>query len=719
MNSRQLWIPPGLLWALVPEVMALAILLRLAVDTSLPTGTERILQVASLWLVTLALIGTGYLLWRRSRIMGRLLKSRDEVQVDLLRSILGSTRYMVVSTDLEGRITSINPSTEAELGWSFTELRRNESTPILFHDPEEISRRAAEQNRRWGTALAPGFSTFIAPLERQEVSEAEWWFVRRNGTRFRVHLSVTAIRNQDNTITGYLGVARDKTEELGLEQERRLLQRAVEASPTAVLITDIEGVILYANPILETISGYPREELLGQPSHMLESDLNAPGLDDEITQTTLRGESWCGEICNRRKDGSLYWIEATISSIFDSAGNLANFVSVIEDVTLRRQALDELQRAKDNAENMALAKTDFLSTMSHEIRTPLNALVGVANLLALQKHLPEQEENIRLMRSSGQHLTALVNDILDFSKIEAGRLELESHPFSCRELCQSVIDNLQTAAVEKGISLDLFWYPECVDWILGDSVRLRQVLTNLIGNAVKFTHEGGVILRVRALQRITEECGHEFSISDTGIGIARAKIDSIFERFSQAEASTTRRFGGTGLGLSISSRLVQAMGGTLAVESNEGKGSTFRFQIKSKIGSNLDEAPAETDTKAGLAGYCILLVEDNPVNVLIAGQFLDLWGVRWIHAENGKIAVEVGLSQSIDLVLMDLQMPVMDGYEATRRLREGGFKAPILALTASALNDRRQMALDLGMNDFVTKPFAPEDLESKLLHWIR
>ncbi|MEN9355051.1 MAG: hypothetical protein RL318_2376 [Fibrobacterota bacterium] len=686
----------------------------------IPTDMMRPFLAVPLGLGLLALAGTALALKRIRSTPPDPSDAKDGNPPDLLRSIMGSTRYLVISTDLQGLITSINPAAEQELGWTLEELRSLEATPAILHDPEEVAERSREQNIRWNTDFSPGFSTFSEPASRKEFNEIEWWYIRRNGTRFRVILSITSILDSEGVIIGYLGVARDKTADLAMEQERRLLQRAVEASPAAVLITDANGIIVYANPVIETISGYPREALIQQPSSMLESELNAPDLDEDILATTMHGDSWQGEICNARKDGQLYWIDATISRMNDSSGNLANFVWVIEDITQRRQAMEELQKAKENAENTALAKTDFLSTMSHEIRTPLNALVGISNLLAKNEPREDQQENIRILQTSGQHLMALVNDILDFSKIDSGRLELEHTVFSCRDLCRSVTGSLLPQAQEKNISLDLFWHEGAVDWISADPVRLRQVLTNIIGNAIKFTHEGGVILRVRASGLLEGLSGLEFSINDTGIGIPRTMLHKIFEQFSQAESSTTRRFGGTGLGLAISSRLVDAMGGVLSVSSSQGKGSTFTFQIMVPLANpplEPDAAPLAQPTTT-LASRRLLLVEDNPVNTMVVGQFLDLWQLDWSHAENGQEAVNMGLSKPFDIVLMDLQMPVMDGYQATRHLRDAGFSAPIIALTASALNDRRQLAMELGMDDFVTKPFVPEELEAKLIFWL-
>jgi len=686
-----------------------------------PGLTSRSASALLLGLVLVALIAALRTVRRRNRSFERIALEQEHERTALLHSILESMHALVISTDTKGDITSFNRPAEATLGWSFEELRESGASCLVFHDPLEIEMRSREQNRRWGTTLPPGIATFVEPTLRGESNEDDWWFLCKDGTRIRMRLTITVLRDRQGTITGYLGIARDRTHELSLEQDREMLQRAVESSRTGVLITDLDGMTVYANPAVVEMSGYPREELLGRHCSLLESELNAPDLREEILASMADGRIWKGEICNQHRSGQLYWVDNTVSPVRDATGRFTHHVSVIEDITLRRQALEELQRAKESAESTSLAKADFLSTMSHEIRTPLNALVGISNLLAKQEPRPDQLENIRVLQSSGQHLMSLVNDILDFSKIEAGRLELESLPFSCHALCRSVVDNLEGDAREKGISLDLFWHAESPDWILGDPLRLRQILTNLVGNAVKFTSTGGVILRVRACGKLETLCGLEFSVNDTGIGIPRHKIGTIFEQFSQAEHSTTRRFGGTGLGLAISSRLVDAMGGVLGVESLEGKGSTFRFQLMAPPAAAPSEHPPEPQPVTEvttLAGFSLLLVEDNPVNVMVAGQFLDLWGLKWIHAENGEVAVELGLSRPVDIVLMDLQMPVMDGYEATRRLREGGFGKPILALTASAMNDRRQMAMDLGMDDFVTKPFSPEELEAKLIHWL-
>jgi len=721
LNRVRTTIPPGLGFALLSGGLVALGLALLSAGIE-PSGiSHRAASGVLLVMVLVALLVALKTAGRRNRSFARIALEQERERIALFHSILESMHALVISTDTDGIITTFNRPAEATLGWSLEELHATRATCLRFHDPLEIEERSREQNLRWSTALAPGLATLMEPTLRGESNEDDWWFLCKDGTRIRMRLTTTVMRDQQGTITGYLGIARDRTHELTLEQDRDMLQRAVEASRTGVLITDLNGVTVYINPAILEMSGYRREELLGHHCSLLEADLNTPELHKEILESMAQGRIWKGEICNQHRNGQIYWVDNTVSPVRDATGRFTHHVSVIEDITLRRHALEELQRAKESAESTSIAKADFLSTMSHEIRTPLNALVGISNLLARQDPRPEQAENIRILQSSGQHLMSLVNDILDFSKIEAGRLELECLPFSCHELCQSIVDNMEGEAREKGITLDLFWHAESPDWIQGDPVRLRQILTNLVGNAVKFTSEGGVILRVRASGKLETLSGLEFSVNDTGIGIPRSKISTIFEQFSQAEHSTTRRFGGTGLGLAISSRLVDAMGGVLGVESLEGKGSTFRFQLLAPPAtppSSIPPDPQPVTEVTTLAGFSLLLVEDNPVNVMVAGQFLDLWGLKWIHAENGEIAVELGLSRPVDIVLMDLQMPVMDGYEATRRLREGGFNKPILALTASAMNDRRQMAMDLGMDDFVTKPFSPEELEAKLIHWL-
>ncbi|MBC7448390.1 MAG: response regulator, partial [Hymenobacteraceae bacterium] len=381
----------------------------------------------------------------------------------------------------------------------------------------------------------------------------------------------------------------------------------------------------------------------------------------------------------------------------------------------------ELLLAKEQADASRLAKARFLANMSHEIRTPMNAVVGLTHLLRQTSPSAEQHDYIEAIGASAQNLMVIINDILDSSKIEAGKLTLERTPFHLPELLQQLYQLFRAQATQKGIQLSVELAPEVPTGVLGDPVRLNQILINLIGNALKFTSTGSVRVVVAVLPPAAGAAANaplpvEFAIHDTGIGIPADKLEAIFEDFSQANTSTTRQFGGTGLGLSIARNLVQLHGGTLAVDSQEGRGTSFTFVIPYSPTVVPAAAPATMGFTPFEPPLRVLVVEDNELNQLVARRTLERWNCHVALAANGRIGVDLVRSRPFDVVLMDIQMPVMDGYDATRAIRQlpAGHSLPIIGLTASVLAEDRQLALTSGMNDTLSKPFDPAVLYARL-----
>lgn len=421
------------------------------------------------------------------------------------------------------------------------------------------------------------------------------------------------------------------------------------------------------------------------------------------------------------KNKQLKYLFATMRAVKNSDGKAYKFWGTTQDITELKNKEFELIKAKNEAIQASKAKSEFLSNMSHELRTPINAVIGITNILLQEKPREDQLENLNLLKFSSKNLLTIVNDILDFSKIEAGKIVFEDTSFSIRDLINNIKSVFLTIANDKNITLKLNIASDIPDLLIGDPTRLSQIINNLVSNAIKFTEKGTVEINVFLKEIKNKNYTLIFFVSDTGIGIPENKIKHIFESFTQASSETNRKFGGTGLGLTITKRLIDLQNGNLNVKSEVGKGSVFSFTLKFKKSENNIKSHIKELTSNNLNGLKVLLVEDNKINTAIALQFLKKWEAIADTAVNGIYAVEKVKNNIYDIILMDLQMPEMDGYEAAKSIRQidGEYykKVPIIALTASATIDIKQKCKDSGINDFISKPFEPSDLLQKLSNY--
>jgi PAS domain S-box-containing protein len=581
----------------------------------------------------------------------------------------------------------------------------------------------------------------IAPEQQPAYIQAEY-VSRRDMTDFSMDLRIQRAegeccwihtrshpRKRKNGQVVWDGIATDITDRHLYETEINRLAQAVEQNPTGILITDVLGELLFTNQAYTRITGYQFAEVYGKTSRELLSTEITDMEFDQVQACLAAGKPWTGILRNRHKNGVLYWEQLNISPIFDDTGTVRSYLYLRTDITESKSIEEELRRYKDHLEEQVhertaelvlardaaeaanRAKSVFLANMSHELRTPLNAILGFSNLMSKDPAVSDtQVENLNIINRSGEHLLTLINDILDMAKIEAGRVQLENLPFDLGGMVRDVTDMMQIRAREKGLQLLLDQSSAFPRFIKGDEARLRQVLINLIGNAVKFTAQGGISVRLNTKENSVSHLLIE--IEDTGKGISPEDQQRIFEPFIQVGDDHVNQ--GSGLGLSITRQFIQLMGGTLSVKSTLGMGSVFQVDLPLQMANAADMAKSDQvaiGTVTGLAPnhpvYRILIVDDQQENQLLLSKLMDIINFPVQTADNGAKAIEQFNSWQPHLIWMDSRMPIMDGMEATRHIRElpGGKDVKIVAVTASAFLEQRTELLNAGMDDFIRKPY--------------
>lgn len=628
------------------------------------------------------------------------------------KGLVESASDVIYNLDEKGRFTYVNPAGEKILG-----------IPVQ-------------------TLLGKHFSEFLRSDKREEIIRLNELTIRAKKEQTYLEFPVTSLAgrttwlgqklnvqyDREGRLVHITGVARDITEIRNIQERIRKSEEKyrglIENMELGLLEVDTDDKIVRAYDGFCQMMGYDQRELIGKNPKSLFLDQEDVNFMEQQDADRKKGMPNVYEVRMKHKQGHKVWMLISGAPVMNDSGVVTGSMGIHYDISPQKKLEADLIRAKEEADEARQAEKEFLAQMSHEIRTPLNAVIGMANLLSDTRLNPEQETYVQDVKHAADVLHGLISDILDLSKIEAGQMELAPSLVNIHQTVVMMCRTMKVKAEENGNQLEYFIGEKVPQLLRLDRNILNQVLLNLIGNAIKFTHNGKIALYLDAQTGEDGECWLQAKIEDTGIGIPEKKLPEIFEKFKQAEGRDTHKnYGGTGLGLPICKKLVELHGGSIQVESETGKGSTFRFELKAQMADG--DGSGQLSTEAGSSGVAVdltqlkfLIVEDTFMNQRYIQSILKRWSSDSELANNGKEAVVLSEKEKFDLILMDMQMPVMDGYEATRIIRADktnpNHRVPIIALTASALLDDRRKALAAGMDEHLTKPFTPDQLKAAI-----
>ena len=649
-------------------------------------------------------------------------RKRTELQLtetkDAYRELFENMYDAIVVHDKDNYITDFNKAARKMLGLPKT-VNSGEISVLDFVHPDEVDRVIQYDEERSQKGFCSDFELKIRTLD---------------GDLKYIHVNSTAIF-KDGAYVGAKNLIRDITKQRMAEKQivnsELLFRKIINTSLDSIILINEEGQILEWNDFALKTFGFTKKEVLGKfvwnrivPSRFRKAYFA------EMDRFLKTGESAIVnkrfEISALRKNGEEFPIELVVSPIRIEQDYF--FSLFLRDITSRKRSQNDLLRAKHAAEQARLAEQQFLANMSHEIRTPMNAVIGMTHLLYESEPSDTQLEYLDALKFSADSLLGIINNILDLSKIGAGEMEFEKRPFNLAELMRGLQQSFQFKVKDKPISVVMDLDYRIENMLMGDSTKLNQILTNLLGNASKFTHHGTIGIGAKLLEKVGNLYNIEFQVHDTGIGIPESKLSQIFDSFKQADLAVTRNYGGTGLGLSIVKKLIEMQGGSIEVESDVGQGSVFRFNLPLEDSGEKAESQSrkmeitQRDVDKALEAVSILVVEDNFMNQKLITKILDIWKCTYEIAKNGEEGVRFSKNKKYDLILMDVHMPKMDGCEATSSIRgdeeNPNQEVPIIALTAAALLDEKKRVFESGMNDFLTKPFSPNVLKELLRKWL-
>lgn len=625
-------------------------------------------------------------------------KSTEFEKLTFSELLLNKVNLIIISCDENGQVTYVSPAAENIIGYKVDSLLGERWWDLTFFSKEEgqLSKNRIFEIVSGKTKVNP------KPYDRK--------LLCKDGS-----LKWIEWRDSFGVNNIFVSVGVDITEWKKTEKIKIQSETILNSVDSMLMVSDTEGNIIYASPSVEKMLGYRADEVMGGKWWKLtyENRQEALQVKEAIYNYVFLNKKDFIDISKRKiktANGDYKWIEWQLSK-----GDNGTYISIGTDITQRIATEIELKKAKELAEQSLKVKNEFLANMSHEIRTPLNAVIGFTDLLLESQITEEQRSHLETMRNSGEILLSLINNVLDLSKLESDKLKIEEIPFDLHKSFNNILKLMKLKSDEKGISLDLKIEPNTPIQVIGDPTRLEQILLNLIGNAVKFTNKGSVHINVKQLNETADTSEIYFEVRDTGIGILSNKINTVFGAFSQAKSDTSRIYGGTGLGLTIVKKLVVLLNGVIKVESKFGEGSVFKITLplkKDLENINLEEKGKDIFMEEPLE-LSILLVEDNKTNQLLAKTRLERWKCKVDIANNGIEGVKKAQQKIYDLILMDIQMPVMDGYEATKIIKNDISKKaagiPVIAMTAYATNADIKRAKNSGMDDYIFKPFKPKE----------